>query len=119
MRTPSLARALGLFSVTLGAMEVLMPKRIGRFLGMPAARREAVKGVGLREIATGLGLLASVFPSKLLWLRVAGDVIDMAKLEPGLTRRNPKRGNVALVMLGLAAVTLVDIAAASAAGRRS
>lgn len=118
MRTASLARALGLFSIALGAMETLMPRRINRFLGMPS-RRQAVTGVGLREIATGLGLLASVFPSKLLWARVAGDVIDMTRLEPGLNRRNPKRGNVALVMLGLAAVTLVDIAAATAAGRRS
>jgi hypothetical protein len=47
-----------------------------------------------------------------LWSRVAGDGLDMATLLPGLRSDNPKRDNVAVALATVAAITLLDIAAA-------
>src|SRR5579884_815806 len=75
-----LARALGWFSVALGAAEALMPRPMARLIGA-----EGYAGVvfafGLREIATGLGILMEREPSSgWLWARTWGDGLDLAFL---------------------------------------
>jgi uncharacterized membrane protein len=48
--------------------------------------------IGLRELACGVGILASRRPDAWLGARVAGDVIDLALLAPTLGSANSDRG---------------------------
>ena len=44
--------------IALGLMEVAAPRALARFLGMEGSEA-LIRGYGLREIATGVGILAS------------------------------------------------------------
>jgi hypothetical protein len=101
------ARGLGWFSLALGAAEILAPGSVNRALGF-RQHRTLVRGFGIRELLSGAGILLSRNPIPWLWARVAGDVLDMAALLPGLSRRNRQRGAVTGALFSVAAVTFVD-----------
>jgi hypothetical protein len=101
------ARGLGWFSLALGAAEIIAPGYLNRALGF-REHRALVRGFGIRELLSGAGILLSSNPIPWLWARVAGDVLDMAALLPGLSRRNRHRGAAAGALLSVAAVALVD-----------
>ena len=108
----TLATAIGWFSIGLGAAEVLAPGRLARWLGM-----EGTEGVlrlyGVREIAKGAGILSTRRPLGWMWARVAGDILDLATLAPGLSSDNPRRGNVLTAMAAVAGVTVLDVICAN------
>ena len=89
----SMARGLGWFSIGLGLAEVLAPRALTRGLGMEG-NEQLVQAYGLREIATGIGILSSDQPAPWIWGRVGGDALDMATLAGGLQPDNPKKENV-------------------------
>src|SRR3954452_22927910 len=68
----SMARGLGWFSIGLGLAEVLAPRALTRGLGMEG-NEQLVQAYGLREIATGIGILSSDQPAPWIWGRVGGD----------------------------------------------
>src|SRR5437764_611655 len=68
----TLAHGLGIFSLVLGAAEVLAPRTLARALGMTGSE-SLIAGYGLREIATGIGILTSEDPTNWIRGRVAGD----------------------------------------------
>ncbi len=103
----TLARFLGWFSIGLGAVEVLAPERLGRWLG--TENRTLIQGYGMREIATGVGILSSRRPAEWIWARVAGDALDLATLATALGSDNPRRGNVGLALGAVAGVTVLDV----------
>ena len=72
------ARGLGWFSIGLGVAEVLMPRTIGRAVGISGGRA-LLFVYGLREIATGIGILKAKNQTPWLWGRVAGDALDMQR----------------------------------------
>ena len=86
----SLARGLGWFSIGLGLAEVLAPRALTRGLGMEGTE-QTVQAYGVREIATGIGILSSNQPAPWIWGRVGGDALDLATLATGLQRDNPKK----------------------------
>src|SRR3954471_14602345 len=104
MRTHSVARALGWFSIGLGAVELLMPGALGRFLG--SERTGLLRGFGLREIAAGAGILAADRVAPWIWARVAGDALDLAAL--GLAIARGRRRNALLATGAVAGVTALD-----------
>ena len=104
----TLADGIGWFSIGLGLYEVLAPRQLGRWLGMED-RSALLQAYGVREIVKGVGILRNRRPTGWMWGRVAGDVLDLATLAPGLDDDNPKRGNVALAMGAVAGVTLLDL----------
>lgn len=106
-----LARGLGWFSLGLGLVELLAARRLAAALGM-RERAGLIQLYGLREIATGVGLLTGDDPTPWLWARAGGDVLDLATLAPGLDRRNPCRQNVALALAAVAGVAALDVACA-------
>lgn len=53
-----------------------------------------------------------------LWSRVAGDVLDLASLMPGLHPYNPRQGNVKLAQAVVIGVTALDVMVALAASSR-
>jgi hypothetical protein len=109
----SLARGLGWFSIALGLAEVVAPRALARSLGM-GGHEGLVRAYGMREIATGIGILASRDPTPWIWGRVAGDALDVATLAGALGPENGKRGNVGLAMGAVAGVAALDLYCAQA-----
>jgi hypothetical protein len=101
-------RVLGLFSIGLGVIAVASPERVSRFLGLEM-EDEAMSAFGAREIASGAGLLSPVKPGPWFWMRVGGDVMDLAALGRALGRDNPRRHIAALVAGTVAAIAVIDV----------
>jgi hypothetical protein len=116
--TDTLARGLGLFSIALGIAEVAAPRALARALGMKG-QEGLIAGYGVREIATGIGILASKDPTPWIWGRVAGDGLDLATLATALEGKNPKEGNVGIAMAAVAGVTALDVYCAQTLSRES
>lgn len=105
-----LARALGWFSIGLGAMQLLAPRRVTETLGMEG-HETLVRAFGVREILSGIMSL-SVDKNAGLWARVGGDGLDAAALLSGLTPDNPKKANIALALLMVGGMAMLDYRAA-------
>ena len=112
------AYGLGWFSIALGVAEIVAPRSFTRTLGMDGHER-LVQCYGLREIATGIGILSSDNPAPWIWGRVAGDVLDIATVATALHDDNPERENVKIAMAALAGVTALDAACAQALSMES
>jgi hypothetical protein len=103
-RTQALAGGLGIFSIAIGLAELMAPRWIARRAGARVSPN-MIRAFGVREIATGVGLLMAAKRGPWLWGRVAGDALDIAAV------RNPA------AIAALAGVTALDVAAASALTR--
>jgi uncharacterized membrane protein len=104
----AIARGLGWFSLALGAAQVAAPRRFARLIGVRADGEHGLvmRAVGMRELATGVGILARPRPAGWLWARVAGDAIDLALLAKADAKR---RNRVAAAMAAVAGVTVPDV----------
>ena len=111
-----MARGLGWFSIGLGLAEVLAPRALTRGLGMEGTRA-IVQAYGVREIATGIGILSSNQPAPWIWGRVGGDALDIATLATGLQQDNPKKENVELALVAVAGVTALDVVCGASLAR--
>jgi hypothetical protein len=111
------ARGLGWFSIGLGLAECLMPNAVARAVGMEG-RERVVRAYGLREIATGMGLLSARDPEPWLWARVAGDALDLATIVAARREEGADRHAANIAMLAVAQVTAIDVACATALARR-
>lgn len=104
-----LARGLGWFSIALGVAELVMPRTVARVCGMQVGAT-TVQMYGVREIATGIGILCARDPRPWLWGRVAGDVMDASTLVAHTDLDDAqavRRGGVALA--NVAAITALDV----------
>ena len=101
-------RVLGLLSIGLGVVAVASPRRVSTTLGLQADE-EAVSAFGAREIASGAGLLSPVKPGPWFWMRVGGDVMDLAALGRALGRDNPRRHLAGLVAATVATIAVIDV----------
>lgn len=116
-----LATGLGWFSIGLGLVEILAPRSFARTLGLKGhgASRALTRAVGLRELASGVGILTERRPVGWMWSRVAGDVMDLALLGAGLTARRTNRGRLAAAAVGVLGATAVDAFCVEQLGRLS
>ena len=101
-----LARRLGWFSIGLGLAEVLLPQQLSAALGVHG-RGGFVRLCGLREIATGAGLLLTDNPKPWIQARVAGDVLDLLALGAAGQRGDATTAMVAAV--GVTGVAALDL----------
>lgn len=101
-----LATFLGLFSIGLGLAEALAPRRVGEAIGV--RHPNLLRAYGLREIATGVGILASRRPAALLWGRLAGDVLDLATLAAAYAQDRSDRTRVMLATAAVTGVAVLD-----------
>ncbi|SAL86545.1 hypothetical protein AWB74_07748 [Caballeronia arvi] len=108
----SLSRGLGIFSLALGFAELLAARRVAKASGV-RADPALVRLYGLREIACGVGILASSDPSPYLIARIGGDALDFLSLIAA-PRRNARgaRHRVWGALLNVATVTALDVCAA-------
>jgi uncharacterized membrane protein len=103
-----LARRLGWLSIGVGLAGILAPRRIARFLGV---KNHGIlfRIMGLREIASGVGILTDHQPVGWLWARVGGDIIDLVALEKVMKSDPVKPINVAIATAAVAGVAALDM----------
>ncbi len=101
-------KLIGWASLAIGAAEILSNRKLSRTLGL-TDKRDLLKSYGTREIASGVGILATRHPTKWMWGRVAGDVADLAALTPALRRDNPQRNWAIAALVGVLAVFALDV----------
>ena len=111
-----LACSLGWFSIGLGLTEVLAPRALERFLGIKH-QGLLIRLMGLREIASGVGILSQSRPTRWLWARVGGDVLDIAGLGLVLDSATAKPANIAVAAAAVAGVTALDVCCAQELSR--
>ncbi len=106
-----LADGLGWFSLGLGATEVVAPGLLARLIGVSdsANNREILRAAGLREIASGLGILTRDRRAGWVWARVGGDVMDLALLGSAFMSDQAEPKRLAAATAAVAGVTALDV----------
>ncbi len=111
------AKGLGLFSIALGMTEMAFGRRMNRGIGL-GQTPGLVRALGARETVVGSMVLMHPDSAAPMWLRVAGDVIDIAVLLGALRGRNRHRDTALLSLAAVLGVTALDIGTAAALTRR-
>ncbi|RYJ01962.1 MAG: hypothetical protein EON47_09045 [Acetobacteraceae bacterium] len=84
----------------------MAPHRVTRATGLTGHER-LMSSYGMREIATGIGLLTAKDPTPWVWGRVGGDALDIGTLAAGVAGPERERSGAAmLATLGIAALDL-------------
>jgi hypothetical protein len=112
MNDIQLSKALGWFSLGLGAFELLASRRIAAKLNVASPR--LVQAFGAREITAGLMVLNKPDTAMPMWGRVAGDVMDAAVLATGLGHSNRQRASATAAMLFVLSAAALDVLVATA-----
>jgi uncharacterized membrane protein len=109
-----LSTGLGLFSLALGASQLVVPRGVSRLIGVkPSMGASTVlRGLGLREIASGLGVLLQPRRPVPLWIRVAGDVADLGLLAFVASSKRTRRGRIVGALAAVGGVMALDVIAA-------
>jgi uncharacterized membrane protein len=107
--TEKLALGLGWFSIGLGLAQLIAPGAVSRIAGARGRHSGLIRGVGLRELACGAGILARGNPGAWLQARAAGDLMDIALLAPLLRSSNPSRERAISTLAAVIGVTAVDM----------
>lgn len=107
-RAERLAKMLGWFSIGVGVAQLVTPRNVSRAAGIEQ-RPLLMRALGVREIASGVGILTQRRRTGWLWSRVAGDAMDLALL--GIAARSPRseRRLVSLATAMVAGVTVLDL----------
>ena len=80
---------------------------------MMGGRRTGIaRFYGLREVATGIGLLTAADPTPWVWGRVGDDALDLASLVGGYGRGRLGKGNRIAALLTGALIGVLDVASA-------
>src|SRR5690606_2138645 len=73
-------------------------------------RGTLLRTLGVRELVSGLGILSQRgHLAGWVWMRVAGDVLDLALLGVAMRDRDARRGRVAAATLAVAGIALLDV----------
>ncbi len=116
VREDRLALGLGWFSIGLGLASFLAPRAVGKLIGVKG-HTGLIRLVGLREFASGIGILARK-PGTWVKARVGGDAIDLALLGTAFTIRGSAKNRVAAATAAVAGVTALDILSSRQLSRR-
>ena len=106
----ALAKGLGWFSIGLGLAEIFAPRQLGRAIGAGDDHTTLLPLLGVREIASGLGILAQTESSS-AWLksRVLGDAMDLSLLAAAFAAPGASRSRLAVATAAVAGVTALDV----------
>jgi uncharacterized membrane protein len=103
--------ALGWFSLGLGLAQLLAPKQMARLIGVDEqdeGTQLALRLVGARELACGLGLLSQSHSGAWAWARVAGDVVDLALIGTSFQARHARTERLLASGAAVLGVACVD-----------
>jgi hypothetical protein len=108
------ARALGWASIGIGLTELAGTKYVEEMLGVND-HATLLRAFGLREIASGVGILSQDEPTTALatalWSRVAGDAVDLAMLAAAKKETTRPKGLLSAIAM-VAAITAMDVVCA-------
>jgi uncharacterized membrane protein len=110
-----MSRGLGWLGVGLGVTELAFPRTLASVVGVDQRNRASsmiVRALGVREIASGLAVLASPRHPAPLWARVIGDAIDLGLLGLAMTARGSNHRRLALSLGAIAGIAAADVIAA-------
>jgi uncharacterized membrane protein len=115
------AKGLGWFSIGLGLAQIAAPRSVARMIGVDDGEkaRDTMFAVGMREIASGIGILTRPKPTGWVWTRVGGDVMDLTLLGSALNSPRAKRNRVAAATAAVVGVTLLDLLTGQELARES
>ncbi|MCV6971449.1 SRPBCC family protein [Mycobacterium bohemicum] len=108
--TGTLVKVLAATSFGLGIGELVAPGRVAAIAGVDETPRSSriIRALGARECGHGAALMAG--SDRLVWTRVAGDVLDVALLLAGVAARGPGRQRQgAISAAALAAIGGLDL----------
>src|SRR5262245_2828188 len=105
-----MARRLGWLSVALGALEILAPGTLARAVGTRGGRptRVVTRALGVRELASGVGILTTPRPTGWLTSRMAGDVMDLGLLVTALASPSARRLRLLAAAAAVVGVAMLD-----------
>jgi uncharacterized membrane protein len=117
--TEPLAKALGWFSIALGAAEIAAPSRMARLIGADDsdATHATLRAFGAREIAAGAAILAQPDQARWLWSRVGGDALDLAWLGRNMASGGRRGNRLGIAAAAVGGVAALDMLAARRLGR--
>jgi len=103
------AKALAVFSILLGATELIWPSGFTAVLGLQGL--ESLFMVwGLREIVAGIGIFAMArYRAGWLWFRAVGDVLDILTVLYDFAGPNPPVTSIVIALIMLVLVTVIDV----------
>ena len=107
-----LANGLGWFSLALGLAQLVAPRQVAQLIGVDEGASQAVmRAVGLREIASGIGILSQPSSRHANWVkaRVGGDVMDLALLGKAYTSGDNDQTKVTTALVAVAGITALDL----------
>jgi hypothetical protein len=104
----TLPKGLAYFSLALGAVEVFAPNLLSRAIGLEP-RPALMRALGLREIATGLGMLSLPGSPAGPGARVAGDAMDLAVIAMASGLGSGTRRRRVIALLAVAGVAALDM----------
>lgn len=108
--TSVLVKALSAASFGLGLSELVVPGKVAAVAGVDdtVRSRRVIRALGARECGHGAALLSG--PDRLVWTRVAGDVVDMALLAAGVAARgNGRRRQGTISAVALTGIAGLDL----------
>jgi len=109
LATAKMATGLGIFSIALGLAEVLMPGPTSELAGLNNNHKPFLPALGLREIASGIGIMKSTDPTMAMWSRVGGDAIDLAFLGMAFMSQDTNKRRLIGSTIAVLGVTAMDI----------
>lgn len=115
------ARGLGWFSLGLGLAELAAPRSFARLIGVADddSNRNTIFAFGVREIASGVGILAGNEPAVPVWARVGGDAMDLAFLGRAYGSGSSRKHRVSAAAAAVVGVAVLDVLTARDLGRLS
>jgi uncharacterized membrane protein len=115
------ATGLGWFSVALGMAELLAPSAVAVVAGARVRPQTltTLRLLGLRELASGVGILSKTRPDVWLWARVAGDAMDLALLGKILVSPKTERARTMTSIASVLGVAALDVMSAIQCSREA
>ena len=107
MNAAQVSRALAWFGIGLGVVEVLAPREVAKAAGLEGCAG-TIRLFGVREIASGVIILAARDPVEWLWVRVLGDALDAVLLSSAMRPSNPGSARALAATAAVAPVVALD-----------
>lgn len=112
-----LAQGLGWFGIGLGLMELVAPHQCARMAGLPSGHGTLIRVMGLREMASGFGIVTQPTSAAAVWSRVVGDMVDLACLSAAFLSRRADRSRLTTTLAAVVGATVLDVVTAQQLSR--